>query len=198
MPISGASAEPGQQRLGHCASAVTAPPATAPAASDASRQVQTVSYDFHTHKWAEAYGKGIDEMIAALKTNGAPVLWIGLPAIRSTRTIGDISYLNDLYRKRAEKARVTYVDIWGACRCRTIVGAQKLAVLEGIVIECHDRAYGRAPAPSFGSSEPGTATGMPRFSARRTSCSYSVRASPRRRPSGSLSLINIVLVQDGR
>ena len=92
--------------------AATAPPAAAPAASDASRQVQTVSYDFHTDKWAEAYGKRIDEMIAALKTNGVPVLWIGLPAIRGTRTIGDISYLNELYRKRAEKAGITYVDIW--------------------------------------------------------------------------------------
>ena len=106
------SAEPGQQGSGPAHSAATAPPAAAPAASDASRQVQTVSYDFHTDKWAEAYGKRIDEMIAALKTNGVPVLWIGLPAIRGTRTIGDISYLNELYRKRAEKAGITYVDIW--------------------------------------------------------------------------------------
>ena len=61
----------------------------------------------------------------------------------------------------------------GACRCRTIVGAQKLAVLDGIVIERNDRAYGRSCSGTFafGSSEPGTATGMPRFSARRTSCS---------------------------
>ena len=106
------SAELGQQDSGPAHSAATAPPAAAPAASDASRQVQTVSYDFHTDKWAEAYGKRIDEMIAALKTNGVPVLWIGLPAIRGTRTIGDISFLNELYRKRAEKAGITYVDIW--------------------------------------------------------------------------------------
>jgi hypothetical protein len=105
------SAEPGQQS-GPAHFAATAPPAAAPAASDASRQVQTVSYDFHTDKWAEAYGKRIDEMIAALKTDGVPVLWIGLPAIRGTRTIGDISYLNELYRKRAEKAGIIYVDIW--------------------------------------------------------------------------------------
>jgi hypothetical protein len=32
------------------------------------------------------YGKRIDEMIATLETNGVPVLWIGLPAIRGTRT----------------------------------------------------------------------------------------------------------------
>jgi uncharacterized protein len=50
------------------------------AGSDAPRQVQ--NYDFHTDKWSEAYGKRIDTMIAALKTTGVPVLWIGLPAIR--------------------------------------------------------------------------------------------------------------------
>ena len=106
------SAEPGQQSSGPAHSAAAAPPAAAPAASDASRQMQTVSYDFHTDNWAEAYGKRIDAMIAALKTNGAPVLWIGLPAIRGPRTTGDISYLNDIYRKRAEKAGIIYADIW--------------------------------------------------------------------------------------
>jgi hypothetical protein len=49
--------------------------------------VQTVSYDFHTDNWAEAYGKRIDAMIAALKTNGVPVLWVGLPAIRQPEHI---------------------------------------------------------------------------------------------------------------
>ena len=106
------SAELGQHGSGPAHSAATAPPATASAASDASRQAQTVSYDFHTDNWAEAYGKRIDAMIAALKTNGAPVLWIGLPAIRGPRTTGDISYLNDIYRKRAEKAGIIYADIW--------------------------------------------------------------------------------------
>jgi hypothetical protein len=106
------SAEPGQQPTGPPHSAAAAPAATAPTANDASRQAQTVSYDFHTDKWAESYGKRIDEMIAALKSNGAPVLWIGLPAIRGARPTGDNTYLNELYRKRAEKAGITYVDIW--------------------------------------------------------------------------------------
>ncbi len=105
------SAEPGQQPSGPAHSAV-APAATAPVANDASRQVQTVSYDFHTDKWAESYGKRIDEMIAALKTIGVPVLWIGLPAMRGARTTSDNSYLNELYRKRAEKAGISYVNIW--------------------------------------------------------------------------------------
>jgi hypothetical protein len=107
------SAETGQKASGTASTNTVAPTAAAPATSNASREVQTVSYDFHTDKWAEAYGKRIDEMIAALKINEVPVLWIGLPAIRGTRTISDNIYLNELYRKRAEKAGITFVDIWG-------------------------------------------------------------------------------------
>ena len=51
-------------------------------------------------------------MIAALKSKGVPVLWVGLPAIRGTESTSDMSYLDELYRERAEKAGIVYVDIW--------------------------------------------------------------------------------------
>jgi len=70
------------------------------------------SFDFRTDEWAEAYSKRIDEMIAALKTKGAPVIWVGLPAIRGTRSTSDMIYLNDLFRARAERAGIVYVDVW--------------------------------------------------------------------------------------
>jgi uncharacterized protein len=70
------------------------------------------SYDFHTDQWAALYAKRVDAMIAALKSKGAPVIWVGLPAIRGTKATSDISYLDELYRERAEKAGIVYVDIW--------------------------------------------------------------------------------------
>lgn len=70
------------------------------------------SYDFHSDRWAELYGKRIDEMIAAVKSKGVPVLWVGLPALRGTKSTSDMSYLDELYRQRAEKAGVAYEDIW--------------------------------------------------------------------------------------
>ena len=86
------------------------------AASEPQRQGQSQgpagSYDFHTDKWAELYGKRIDDMITALKSRGVPILWVGLPAISGTRSTGDMSYLDELYRERAERAGITYVDIW--------------------------------------------------------------------------------------
>jgi hypothetical protein len=82
------------------------------AVADAQRRVPGASYEFHTDKWAELYGKRVDEMIAVLKAKGVPVLWVGLPALRGPRSTTDVSYLDELYRAHAEKAGITYVDVW--------------------------------------------------------------------------------------
>jgi hypothetical protein len=76
------------------------------------RPTPGVSYEFHTDQWATLYAKHIDEMIAALKSKGVPVIWVGLPAIRGTKSTTDLSYLDELYRERAERAGVVYVDVW--------------------------------------------------------------------------------------
>src|SRR5438270_529129 len=56
---------------------------------------------------ADWLGYGLEEAFAE-----APVFWVGLPAIRGTRSTADMVYLNDLYRSRAEKAGIVYVDVW--------------------------------------------------------------------------------------
>jgi len=75
-------------------------------------QSGSTTHQFRTDKWAELYAKRIDETIAVLKSKGVPVLWVGLPAIRGPRSTADMVYLNDLYRDRAGKAGITYVDVW--------------------------------------------------------------------------------------
>jgi hypothetical protein len=117
-PAAGQAAQPSQQKPGAVTPA--APPAEAAqqdagqpaAASDTQRQPSGGTYDFQTDKWAELYAKRIDDMIAALKVRGVPVLWVGLPALRGARATSDMSYLDELYRERAEKAGIAYVDIW--------------------------------------------------------------------------------------
>jgi len=92
--------------------------ATAPAEARTPPQAATQHpvpsgpYDFHTDQWAALYVKHVDAMIAALKSKGVPVIWVGLPAIRGTKASSDISYLDELYRERAERAGIIYVDIW--------------------------------------------------------------------------------------
>jgi hypothetical protein len=70
-------------------------------------------YDFQTDQWTALYAQRIDAMIATLKSKAVPVIWVGLPAIRGTKATGDLSYLDELYRERAERAGIIYVDIWG-------------------------------------------------------------------------------------
>jgi uncharacterized protein len=71
-----------------------------------------VAHEFRSDKWTELYIKRIDEVIAALKSKNVPVFWVGLPPVRSPQVSADLSYLNDLYRSRAEKAGITYIDTW--------------------------------------------------------------------------------------
>jgi hypothetical protein len=69
-------------------------------------------YDFHTDDWATLYRKRVDDMIAALKSKGVPVLWVGLPALRGPHATADMGFLDDLYRASADKAAIDYVDVW--------------------------------------------------------------------------------------
>ena len=90
----------------------TEAPPQAGSQGDAQRPVPGGSYEFHTDPWATLYAKRIDDMINALKSKGVPIVWVGLPAIRGTKSTSDMSYLDELYRERAEKAGLVYVDIW--------------------------------------------------------------------------------------
>jgi hypothetical protein len=68
--------------------------------------------EFRSERWEQVYGKRIDDTIAALKSKGVPVLWVGLPPIRGAKSTANVQYLNDLFRARAEKAGITFVDVW--------------------------------------------------------------------------------------
>jgi uncharacterized protein len=83
------------------------PAATEPPAPGGSRTLE-----FRSDAWSEAYIRRIDDTIAALKTSNVPVFWVGLPPLRGQKSAADISFLNDLYRSRADKAGIIYIDVW--------------------------------------------------------------------------------------
>ena len=62
--------------------------------------------------WQAAYVQRIDATIAALKSANVPVFWVGLPPQRDVRQSAAAVYLDELYRTRAERAGIIYVDIW--------------------------------------------------------------------------------------
>jgi len=70
------------------------------------------SHEFKSERWVELYTKRLDDTIATLKSKGVPVFWVGLPPIRGARSSTDVVFLNDLFKARAEKAGITYIDVW--------------------------------------------------------------------------------------
>jgi hypothetical protein len=80
------------------------PEKTAPAANGIA--------NFRDPRWVELYNRKIDELIGVLKAKGVPVLWVGLPAVRGTKSTSDMLFLDALYRDAAGKAGITYVDVW--------------------------------------------------------------------------------------
>ena len=68
--------------------------------------------EFRSDEWEKVYSRRIDDTIVALKSKGVPVIWVGLPSLRGARSSSDTAYLNELYRARAERAGITYIDVW--------------------------------------------------------------------------------------
>lgn len=107
-PAAGQAANnPPSDLEGEPPSAVAAAPVEAQAAAGPG-----IAQEFRSERWAELYGKRIEETAAALKSKGIPVYWVGLPSIRGAKSTSDVVYLNELYRSHAEKAGITYIDVW--------------------------------------------------------------------------------------
>lgn len=62
--------------------------------------------------WTKEYQARTDALAAAIRQRGLPIIWVGLPAFKSASVSSDILALNDIYRKSAETAGGTFVDIW--------------------------------------------------------------------------------------
>lgn len=119
QPARGIATKPAEAKPAETASRETKPgetaeqpSAVAPEPERPERPGQLVSHEFRSEKWVELYTKRLDDTIAALKARRVPVLWVGLPPVRGPRARSDLSFLNDLFKDRAEKAGIVYIDIW--------------------------------------------------------------------------------------
>jgi hypothetical protein len=111
--------QPPAQNAAQGATPMPPAPQVNPADSEGGKELASAApvpsggtFEFQTDKWAEVYGRRVDEMINALKAKGVPILWVGLPAVRGTKSTNDMAYLDEIYRERAEKAGIAFVDIW--------------------------------------------------------------------------------------
>ncbi|WP_170181802.1 SGNH/GDSL hydrolase family protein [Phreatobacter stygius] len=75
-------------------------------------RVDREAFEPRSERWREIYVQRVDAAMLALKARGVPVYWVGMPPLRGQRASADMAYLNDVYKERAARNGVTYVDVW--------------------------------------------------------------------------------------
>ncbi len=65
-------------------------------------------------RWRELYAARIDAVLAAFREKKIPVVWVGLPVMKSESFSADMAKLNDIYRERVTKDGGVFVDLWEA------------------------------------------------------------------------------------
>src|SRR4029077_1165755 len=70
------------------------------------------SYEPRTPEWQAAYAQRIEVIAAMFRDKKIPLVWVGLPIMKSENLSADAMAFNEFYRAYAEKAGATYLDIW--------------------------------------------------------------------------------------
>ena len=72
------------------------------------------SFDLRQPRWREIYGDRVEAISAMFREKKIPLVWVGLPVMKSDRFSTDMAFLNEIYQDRAGKAGADFVDIWEA------------------------------------------------------------------------------------
>jgi uncharacterized protein len=72
------------------------------------------SYEPGSPEWQTAYTQRIEAIASLFREKKIPLIWVGLPILKSERLSAAALNFNQFYRAYAEKAGATYVDIWEA------------------------------------------------------------------------------------
>lgn len=72
------------------------------------------SYESRSPEWQAAYTQRIEAIAAMFRDKKIPLVWVGLPILKSERLSEDALAFNEFYRAYAEKAGADYIDIWEA------------------------------------------------------------------------------------
>jgi len=65
-----------------------------------------------TDRWKTLYAQRIQAVVAPLVAAHVPVIWVGLPPMRSDKFNGDMTQLNQLFKDNAERAGAKFLDIF--------------------------------------------------------------------------------------
>jgi hypothetical protein len=79
------------------------------------RQPLTTSsgtYGVRSTAWLTQYEARLGRLGETLRAYGRPVVWVGLPPMRSTALSTDLAFFNTLYEEKADAIAATFIDTW--------------------------------------------------------------------------------------
>ena len=62
--------------------------------------------------WKVEYDRRVDAAVKAVRSRNVPLLWLGLPPVKSGSMNTDYLVLNEVYRSKAEASGGQFVDVW--------------------------------------------------------------------------------------
>lgn len=72
------------------------------------------AYEPRSPQWEDAYAHRIETIAAMFRDKKIPLVWVGLPVLKSERLSADASAFNELYRENAAKGGAVFIDVWEA------------------------------------------------------------------------------------
>ena len=70
------------------------------------------SHEALSDKWRELYAARVDAVVKVFADHKVPLIWVGLPPVRSEALTRDFAAINEIVRERVQKAGQSYVEIW--------------------------------------------------------------------------------------
>jgi hypothetical protein len=73
-----------------------------------------VSVEPLSPRWKELYTQRVEALATKFKERKIPLIWVGLPVMRSERFSSDMLAINEITQEQVERSGGIYVDIWDA------------------------------------------------------------------------------------
>jgi hypothetical protein len=76
------------------------------------QEIKSGNYAFRSDGWVREYEARITRVARLFRERGIPLVWVGVPPMKSESLSADVLFFNQLYRNSADLAGHRYVDTW--------------------------------------------------------------------------------------
>lgn len=74
----------------------------------------TETFEPFSPRWRERYAARVDAIRAIFRDKKIPLVWVGLPVMKSEHFSADMAQLNEIYRQSAATDGAPFIDVWEA------------------------------------------------------------------------------------